>query len=405
MRNFARYILILCAALLWAGLGSASPAAVATDSITASVITCYPGGEIYEVYGHTAIRMRGSDFDEVFNYGVFDFYSANFVYRFVKGDAMYLVVHYPYEYFIPEYRERGSKVVEQVLNLPQTHVHAMLDYLLWNCQPQNRAYRYDYIGDNCSTRPRDIVERAVGGTIEYPADTRPELTFRDIMREYNGNYPWLSLGIDLALGADLDKPTTAREKMFAPLYLKKALDGATYTDSTGQKVPVVLCTNILNPGADCGAILPPTPWWQTPTVAAALLLLLVVALSAWDLHRGKVCRVADTVIYTLYAAGGCIVWFLIFVSLHAATGNNFVGLWLHPLYLFPAIAEWLKSAKKGVYWYHFINFAVLILALVAWWIVPQRGDASFVMLMLVPMVRQATYLYITKKECDIKRTR
>ena len=79
MRNFARYILILCAALLWAGLGSASPAAVATDSITASVITCYPGGEIYEVYGHTAIRMRGSDFDEVFNYGVFDFYSATFV--------------------------------------------------------------------------------------------------------------------------------------------------------------------------------------------------------------------------------------------------------------------------------------------------------------------------------------
>ncbi|MDY4881423.1 MAG: DUF4105 domain-containing protein, partial [Muribaculaceae bacterium] len=232
MRNFARYILILCAALIGTGLGSASPAAVATDSITASVITCYPGGEIYEVYGHTAIRMRGSDFDEVFNYGVFDFYSANFVYRFVKGDAMYLVVHYPYEYFIPEYRERGSKVVEQVLNLPQKHVRAMLDYLLWNCLPQNRAYRYDYIGDNCSTRPRDIVERAVGGTMEYPADTRPELTFRDIMREYNGNYPWLSLGIDLALGADLDKPTSARDKMFAPLYLEKALDGASYTDST-----------------------------------------------------------------------------------------------------------------------------------------------------------------------------
>jgi hypothetical protein len=34
-----------------------------------------------------------------------------------------------------------------------------------NARPENREYLYDYFRDNCSTRVRDAVDRAVGGRV------------------------------------------------------------------------------------------------------------------------------------------------------------------------------------------------------------------------------------------------
>ena len=59
------------------------------DSLAVSLITCEPGPQIYELYGHTAIRirhMRTGD-DVAFNYGMFNFNAPNFVMRFVLGET------------------------------------------------------------------------------------------------------------------------------------------------------------------------------------------------------------------------------------------------------------------------------------------------------------------------------
>ena len=60
---------------LLAALIMACPARAQRDSLRISLITCEPGAAIYELYGHTAIRVQ--DFtkgqDVVFNYGLFDF--------------------------------------------------------------------------------------------------------------------------------------------------------------------------------------------------------------------------------------------------------------------------------------------------------------------------------------------
>ena len=76
---------------------------VKSDSLTVSLITCYPGPEIFELYGHEAIRVRGEGMDSVWNYGVFNFREPNFVYRFVKGETDYICAGYPFEWFLPEY--------------------------------------------------------------------------------------------------------------------------------------------------------------------------------------------------------------------------------------------------------------------------------------------------------------
>ena len=51
----------------------------AAAELRVSLITCWPGKEVYELYGHTALRIRGTDsnnqpFDSVWNYGMFDFF-------------------------------------------------------------------------------------------------------------------------------------------------------------------------------------------------------------------------------------------------------------------------------------------------------------------------------------------
>lgn len=71
------------------------------DSVTVSLVTYYPGSEIYELFGHTEVRVTDSNgLDAFFNYGVFDFNTPNFALRFASGETDYLCVA------VPAYMER-----------------------------------------------------------------------------------------------------------------------------------------------------------------------------------------------------------------------------------------------------------------------------------------------------------
>ena len=226
------------------------------DNVVVSLITCYPGQNIYELYGHTELRVRGKGYDWVFNYGTFDFRAPNFIYRFVKGETDYMLAGYPSEYMYVGYENR--KIVEQVLNLTPEQARAVSNALFNGAQPDNRTYRYNYVLDNCSTRPRDIVEAVVGESLQYPP-MPSGLTFRSMMHRYNTNYAWQQFGIDLALGSGLDYELDARQQMFAPISLMQAFGGATI-ERGGERVPLVTDTNTLNPGSDEGDSRPPSPW-------------------------------------------------------------------------------------------------------------------------------------------------
>ena len=157
------------------------------DSATVSLLTCSGGREVYEQYGHTAIRFnnnRGTDI--TFNYGVFDFNTPDFVYRFIKGETDYQLGIEPFEYFRSSYARRGSEVREQVLNLTSDEKVRLFQSLCVNFQPENRIYRYNFFYDNCTLRARDMIEGSVEGGIEYngfdadvPADET--VSYRDII--------------------------------------------------------------------------------------------------------------------------------------------------------------------------------------------------------------------------------
>lgn len=87
-----------------------------------SILTSYPSDEeVFTLYGHTAIRILdpAQNIDLVFNYGIFDFHTPNFIYRFAKGETDYKLGVDNFQNYFIEYQMRGSKVVEQALNLNQ----------------------------------------------------------------------------------------------------------------------------------------------------------------------------------------------------------------------------------------------------------------------------------------------
>lgn len=362
------------------------------DNVVVSLITCYPGQNIYELYGHTELRVRGKGYDWVFNYGTFDFRAPNFIYRFVKGETDYMLAGYPSEYMYVGYENR--KIVEQVLNLTPEQARAVSNALFNGAQPENRTYRYNYVLDNCSTRPRDIVEAVVGTSLQYPP-MPAGLTFRSMMHRYNTNYAWQQFGIDLALGSGLDYELDARQQMFAPISLMQAFGGATI-ERGGERVPLVTDTNTLNPGSDEGDILPPTPWYLHPMTLAVALLLAMAALSVRDVRRRNTTRWADSLLFGIAFLGGAVVAFLVFISTHEATSPNYNLLWLHPLHIVPAVLVWIKSAKKVVVCYHFVNFAVIFITMALWAVLPQCANAAFFPLMGALAVRSLSYLMVTR---------
>ena len=112
-----------------------------------SLITCSPGQDIYELEGHAALRVRQGDRDWAVNYGIFDFNSPNFVYRFVSGQTDYIVAAYPFNFFLSQYVEQGRSVTEHKLNISQEQAIKLVGLLQDNLRPENRTYRYNYVKD------------------------------------------------------------------------------------------------------------------------------------------------------------------------------------------------------------------------------------------------------------------
>ena len=393
MTKMLRFLLaVVMACLACAHARAQADSAAHADVPVVSLITCYPGSDIYELYGHTQLRVRGTDYDWVFNYGTFDFRAPNFIYRFVKGETDYMLACYPASYMLLGYESR--KLVEQVLNLTPEQARSVRDALFLGARPENRTYRYNYVLDNCSTRPRDIVEAAVGASLQYPAMPHG-LTFRSMMHHYNENYAWQQFGIDLALGPGLDYELTPRQQMFAPISLMTAFAGAT-VERDGERVPLVASTRVINPGSDSGDILPPTPWPLRPLTLALLLLAVAVAVSVRDVTRRTTTRWLDCTLFSLAALAGLLVAFLVFISTHEATSPNYNLLWLHPLHIVAATMVWIKSAKKVVMCYHFLNFAVIFLTMALWALLPQCANAAIFPLMGSLAVRSLSYVVTNK---------
>ena len=354
------------------------------DSVRVSLVTFYPGSEPHNIWGHSEIRVQQGPVDVYFNYGVFDFQAPAFMWRFMLGKTDYLCQPVPRAYAMLGMENR--RMVEQELNLPQDKAIMVRDFLWNNAQPENRTYRYKFLSDNCSTRPRDIIEMAAGEGLRYPAMSDSTVTYRDILAHYCRNYAWERFGIDLVLGWDVDTVLDQRATMFIPMLLMDAVADATITtDSTTTRL--VKATTVPIDKSTEGNVRPPTPWYLSPMTVAVLVLVLTLMVTWRDWRRHDVARWFDTILFSAGGLAGCLLFFLIFFSTHEATSPNINIAWLNPLLLLLAILPWFKKTRNAARWLHALNALVVALLMLAWPWQPQVGNFAFFPLMTALVTR------------------
>lgn len=355
------------------------------DSLTVSVVTCAPGSEIFELYGHEAIWVHSDDIDEVYNYGLFNFSDPGFIYRFVKGETDYMSGCEPMAYFIGQYVDRGSRVVSRRLNLTQDEAHRIHSILRRNASSENATYRYKYLSNNCATRILDDIDEAIGEPVIYPKYSERQ-TFRAQMRHYNRNYPWYQFGIDLALGGDIDRVMTTREQMFVPMELDRIIADASRPDRS----PLAWEAEILYEGRG-DVTLAATPFLLSPLFVSWLVFVIAVGLTVNDWRRRRTTRWVTALWFLLCGLAGCLIWFLVFFSVHEGAAHNLLAWWLNPLCLAVPATIYFRKAKKLLACVMTANIVVVsVLLLTSPW-VQQSYNAAFYPLMLVSITLSAGY--------------
>ena len=366
------------------------------DSLKVTLITISPGEQVYEKFGHTALRVQelNGRFDIVFNYGLFSFEAPNFLYRFIKGETDYQLGVVETGYFLTEYAMRGSEVTEQTINLTPAESEHLFNLVKENYKEENRVYRYNFFFDNCSTRPRDIILKSVSGNIGFKNEEN-KLTFRDLIYEKTGGENnWLSFGIDLLMGANTDRVATNEELSFLPDYLMITFD-STFIVKDSITYPLVSDKKIIFEKEEYDEN---SNLFISPFFICSILLVLFGILFVIELKRGKMFTFIDSSIFIIAGLVGIIVYFLNFFSQHPCVDNNYNCIWLQPLDIVAGILVWVKSTKKILYYYHFANFVLLFIFLVFCLFIPQHLNLAFYPLIMIIMSRSLQHILMGRRD-------
>ena len=329
------------------------------DSIRISLLTCSPGTAVYEVYGHTALRVEIPTIgvDAVVNYGLFSFEAPNFVWRFIKGETDYVVGTIGYPIFEREYTDRGSTVTLQQLNLSREEKERLVQLLNENLRPENREYRYNFLYNNCSNKAGQMAQQAL--TIQpLPLENRSEgISYRDILHGYTAEYPWLQFGIDFLLGTEADLSANPQQQMFAPEYLMYYTSQTLLTDSVGT-YPYVVETEVRGQLADESYVAP----LLTPMQAMILILLFVAVICTLEFLIERRMWWLDVLLFLVQGVMGVVVAFLFFASEHPTVGSNWQVIYLNPLPLLFIPFIIYSEIKRKVSKFYYVQLVLLAVA-------------------------------------------
>lgn len=358
-----------------------------SDKAEISIITCGPDpNELYSAFGHSAVRVTDpvNGIDYAFNYGVFDFDQPNFYLNFARGRNYYMLAVYNYENFEWAYKRDGRFIHEQVLQLTSTQRDKIYNFLLWNAQPENRTYRYDYYHDNCATRIRDILVEQLGDDLTVDS-TFFEAThsFRQKTDEYLDPLPWGDLGIDICLGLPIDRTMYPSEYVFLPDYLESFVDHMQVKSDSGR-VTLVKEKILSNPQTVEG--------WNSlihPWVGFSALLLIIVLISLFDWKRKKLSHWFDVTIFSITGLIGILLFVLWLFTDHHDAARNFNLLWAFPLHFFAAILLLSKRTKNLLSNYFLVCVAILTGTLLFWWALPQELNVYLIPIAMGLCIRSA----------------
>ena len=341
-----------------------------------SILSIGEGPSLVDAFGHTAIRVKDAELknDVVFNFGVYDFNSPNFYSNFVKGRPEYKLAIQNYSNLIQNYIRQKRYIVEHQLNLDQNSTKIIIDLLVEKLN--DPYYIYDYFRDNCTTRAADIViDKTNNKFKDDKLKSEAILTYRDLIHRKINENSWAALGIDLCLGAIIDKKINTRETFFLPENLMNYLD--LYEGD------IIKRNIIYSPESEISyrENLP------SPLLINLILSLIIVAITIFNFKSNKWNKSLDSLIFLISGSIGILIIYLWFFSNHFAGAQNFNFLWAFPLNFALIFAIYKNKIPNWSIGYIKLLIILIILLFLHWTTGVQKYNLTLLPIFVALLIR------------------
>ena len=327
MRNFILFIYLLISVTTFA-------AKQLSDSAQIHILTCTQGEQVWSKYGHTGIRVidPANKLDVVFNYGIFNLMDDDFYIKFVQGETYYQLGIESYYRFMTFYSSIGRKTYWQELNLTTQQKQRIYDALMINYLPKNRYYLYNFVFDNCATRPYYLIKQALQDSIISDYQGYVNHDFRSTISHYTGPNSWVDFGINLVFGKDADQLMTNEQRLFLPEELMNYFAQAHLSDGT----PLVIRQEI-------GPFAPVhVPWYANCWFGIIVFVILMLVITLYDRRKKRLTLAIDIILLIIYLLLITLVIFLTFFSCHPLVGFNWRLILLPIIHLCTRLVYWLR---------------------------------------------------------------
>lgn len=325
-----------------------------------SIITAGPGDELFEAFGHSAIRIKDPvlRLDLVYNYGIFDFSDPNFYLNFTKGKLLYKLGRYDFKYFLGSYNSDKRWVKEQILNLTQPQKEAFFRYLERNALPQNASYLYDPFYNNCATKLGDITKVVLEDKVTFYDDNiQKNKSLRDLMNHEIHWNTWGSFGINLALGSKLDNKVTTEKYMYLPDYVYAIYKNSKVIVNDKEENLVKKETTLLNFEEKENKI-----GFLNPFLIFSIVCFIGLWITYKDFKNKKRSAWLDIFLLAITGLIGALITFLWFFTDHSTTPTNFNIFWAFPLNLL--VLFFMIKSNKPNWLKQYFKILILLLVLI-----------------------------------------
>lgn len=246
------------------------------------LLTFGVGDDIASWFGHTALMVRDDGGpghrpeERVYNYGMFDF-GPDMLPKFLMGRLEFWVGEASARGTLALYKELNRDIFMTELNLTPDQRREMAAFLAWNVLPANRDYLYHHYEDNCATRIRDAIDKAVGGQLAAATKDASRTTYRGHTDRNTERNAYISRLLSMWMNDDIDQPLTEWEDMFLPEELLTQVEALEYTDADGTTRKLALSTEtVFKSNRPDVPHMPSSSWWWT-----LLIGLVVGGLGVW----------------------------------------------------------------------------------------------------------------------------
>ena len=351
-----------------------------------SILSIGEGPSLVDAFGHTAIRVKDEELknDVVFNFGVYDFNSPNFYSNFVKGRPEYKLGVQNYYNLTQNYVRQKRYIVEHQLNLDQNSIKIIIDLLVEKLN--DPYYIYDYFRDNCTTRAADIViDKTNNKFKDEKLESEDIVSYRELIHGKINENSWAALGIDLCLGAIIDKKIKTRETFFLPENLMNYLD--LYEGD-------IIKRNIIYRPESAISYRENIP---SPLLINLILSLIIVAVTIFNFKTNKWNKSLDTLIFLISGSIGVLIIYLWFFSNHFAGAQNFNFLWAFPFNFALIFAIYKSKIPNWSIGFIKLLIIMIILLFLHWSTGVQKYNLTLLPIFVALLIRYSFLVHQIKK--------